>query len=156
MPHALRSSQNTVSPGIHSIILSAVLSFPLSLSLSFSYCPSLSLAQVGSAALKRAYTYTRKAEASLYILTFLLASLVVPVSRAPLVRLFLVATTDENSAIIRATWPTRAFFLYFFLFGSASPSPPCHESMGRAEDTTKPLCVVRFSLLNGSCRWPTN
>lgn len=58
-------SQHAVSPRVHSIILSVVLvpSRPLSPS----FCPPLSLAQVGSAALRRAYTYTRTQRRALYV-----------------------------------------------------------------------------------------
>lgn len=121
----------------------------LSLSLSFSYCPSLSLAQVGSAALKRAYTYTRNAEASLYILAFLLSRPSLSPSHA---RHSSVSSSSPRLTrprqLLQPTWPTRAFFyfssFFFCIQLGCSVSAHCHESIGESQGITrtKPMCVI--------------
>lgn len=135
MPHAPRS-QHTVSPRVHSIILSVVLVPSRSLSPSFS---SLCRSRKSARRLSGAHTHTHarrgKPVRSLSFPHW-------PVSRAPLGCLVPVATTERSRAINSATRSARALTSSFLLFGSASPSPHCHESMRRAEGTTKPLCVL--------------
>lgn len=166
MPHALLALRRTqYLPGFHSIILSAVLVPTLSLSFSF-WSVSIARASRLGGSQARIHVHTH-AEASL--LRSLFPSHVPRCrrsSRATLVCLFLVATTERSRRLIALPGPpARAlslslsllFFFFFSLLGSASPSPHCHESMGRAESTTKPLRVIRsrwFS--NSSRRQPTN
>jgi len=88
------------------------------LSLSFFFLLSVFVARAsrfgGSQA--RIHVHTQRRGKPVYSRFPPLASLVVPVSRAPLVCLFLVATTDETSVIIiQPTWPTRVL-LFLFLF----------------------------------------
>lgn len=163
MPHALLALRRTqYLPGFHSIILSAVLVLTLSLSFSF-WSVSIARASRLGGSQARIHVHTH-AKASL--LRSLFPSHVPRcrrLSRATLVWLFLVATTERSRRLIALPGPpARALslslsLLFFFLLGSASPSPHCHESMGRAESTTKPLRVIRsrwFS--NSSRRQPTN
>lgn len=124
MPHASRSQKHSNLPG--SLDNSLRRSLVPSLSVCLSSFLSVGLCRSGKSARRfsqaRIHIHTH-AEASLYVLSFLLTSLVVPVSRAPLVCLFL---DREILAINSATWPVRARshspFLSSFLLGSASVS----------------------------------
>lgn len=128
---------------IHSIILLCLLFVALSLSL---LCLSLSLAQVGSAALKRAYTHTYAPSCRMSFSLFLPpfhSSSVVSVSRAtlrrPLARppLFTSSfsrhsTTEILRRLIAAISSAPRIPSSCHEFGFLRRGLHCHEFMGRA------------------------